>query len=389
MSETTTSTPIAPTPILATPPATPASTEVAPLTPFAQLPPERRAKAEAALAALNIADGTSVLTFGTGAQERLTAVSDRMLEGVRAKDAGPAGSALGNMLATLRGFTPEPARPGEEPGFFRRVLFGATSNVSRIMDRYTEVKAQVEKATDELESHKTQLMRDVVSLDGLYTETLAYFHDLADWIAAGEEALRRADAEIIPAAEAKAAAGEMLDVQGLRDLRAARDALERRTHDLKLTRQVAMQALPSIRLVQENDKALIGKITSVLANTVPLWRQQLAQAVTIQRAAEAGKTVKAATDLTNELLAANAANLRTANAQVRTEMERGIVDIEVLKQANADLIATIEDSLRIADEGKAKRAVATRELAEAEAALKRALSSARAQEVAPVSPQNR
>jgi uncharacterized protein YaaN involved in tellurite resistance len=150
-----------------------------------------------------------------------------------------------------------------------------------------------------------------------------------------------------------------------------------------------MQALPSIRLVQENDKALIGKITSVLANTVPLWRQQLAQAVTIQRAAEAGKTVKAATDLTNELLAANAANLRTANAQVRTEMERGIVDIEVLKQANADLIATIEDSLRIADEGKAKRAVATRELAEAEAALKRALSSARAQEVAPVSPQNR
>jgi uncharacterized protein YaaN involved in tellurite resistance len=232
-------------------------------------------------------------------------------------------------------------------------------------------------------------MRDVVSLDGLYTETLAYFHDLADWIAAGEEALRRADADIIPAAEAKAAAGEMLDVQGLRDLRAARDALERRTHDLKLTRQVAMQALPSIRLVQENDKALIGKITSVLANTVPLWRQQLAQAVTIQRAAEAGKTVKAATDLTNELLAANAANLRTANAQVRTEMERGIVDIEVLKQANADLIATIEDSLRIADEGKAKRAVATRELAEAEAALKRALSSARAQEVAPVSPQNR
>jgi uncharacterized protein YaaN involved in tellurite resistance len=274
-------------------------------------------------------------------------------------------------------------RPGEEPGFFRRVLFGAGSNASRILDRYTEVKGQVEKASDALESHKTQLMRDVVALDGLYTETLAYFHDLADWIAAGEEALRRADSELIPAAEAKAQAGEMLDVQQLRDLRAARDALERRTHDLKLTRQVAMQALPSIRLVQENDKALIGKITSVLANTVPLWRQQLAQAVTIQRAAEAGKTVKAATDLTNELLAANAANLRTANAQVRTEMERGIVDIEVLKQANADLIATIEDSLRIADEGKAKRAIATRELAEAEAALKRALSSAKAQAVVP------
>jgi uncharacterized protein YaaN involved in tellurite resistance len=359
-----------------------ATQDVAPLTPFAALPAERRAKAEAALAALNIADGTSVLTFGTGAQERLTAVSDQMLEGVRAKDVGPAGAALSDMLATLRGFAPEGLKPGEQPGFFGRLL-GAVSPVTKMLAQYEQVKGQVEAATDRLEGHKTQLMRDVVSLDGLYSETLNYFHDLADWIAAGEEAIRRADAETIPAAEAKAAAGEMLDVQTLRDLRAARDSLERRTHDLKLTRQVAMQALPSIRLVQENDRALIGKITSVLANTVPLWRQQLAQAVTIHRSVEAGRTVKEATDLTNELLAANAANLRTANQQVRTEMERGIVDIEVLKKANDDLIATIEDSLRIADEGRAKRRAAEKDLAEAEAALKRTLASAKASAQAP------
>lgn len=365
-----------------TPPAPPAPP--VPLD-LATLPPERRTRIEAALAGLNLTDGTSVLTFGTAAQERLTAVSDSMLEGVRAKDAGPAGGALAGMLATLRGFSPESLQPGKEPGFFSR-LMGAARPAQKILAQYEQVKGQVEAATDRLEAHKTQLMRDIVSLDGLYGETLSYFHDLADWIAAGEEAIRRADAETIPAQEAKAAAGEMIEVQNLRDLRAARDALERRVHDLKLTRQVAMQALPSIRLVQENDKALVGKITSVLANTVPLWRQQLAQAVTIHRASEAGQAVKQATDLTNELLAANAANLRTANAQVRTEVERGIVDIAVLKKANEDLIATIEDSLRIADEGKAKRRDAERELAEAEAALKRTLAAAKARAVAPAAP---
>jgi len=353
----------------------PLGAEPAPLQAFAELAPERRARVEQALATLDIRDATGVLIFGTSAQEKLTAVSDAMLEGVRAKDAGPAGGALSDMLTTLRGFSPGQA--GEEPGFFGRLL-GAARPAARLLEQYQQVKGQVEAASDRLETHKTQLLRDIVALDGLYAETLAYFHDLADWIAAGEEAIHRADAETIPQAEAKAASGDLLAAQELRDLRAARDALERRVHDLKLTRQVAMQALPSLRLVQENDRALVGKITSVLANTVPLWRQQLAQAITIQRMTEAGKAVKDATDLTNELLAANAANLRTANAQTREQMERGIVDIEVLKKANNDLIATIEDSLRIADEGKAKRRQAEQDLAEAEAALKRTLAAARA-----------
>jgi uncharacterized protein YaaN involved in tellurite resistance len=356
--------------------------EPQPLQPFAELPPDRRARVEQALATLDIRDATGVLTFGTAAQEKLTAVSDRMLDGVRAKDAGPAGGALSDMLTTLRGFSPEP--PGEAPGLLRR-LMGAARPAARLLEQYQQVKGQVEAAGDRLEAHKTQLLRDIVALDGLYGETLNYFHDLADWIAAGEEAIRRAELDTIPAAEAKAAGGEMLAAQELRDLRAARDALERRVHDLKLTRQVAMQALPSLRLVQENDRALVGKITSVLANTVPLWRQQLAQAITIHRMTEAGKAVQQATDLTNELLAANAANLRTANAQTREQIERGIVDIEVLKKANSDLIATIEDSLRIADEGKARRRAAEKDLAEAEAALKRTLAAAKAGTTTPAS----
>ena len=168
------------------------------------------------------------------------------------------------------------------------------------------------------------------------------------------------------------------ELQELRDLRAARDDLERRVHDLKLTRQVTMQSLPSIRLVQENDKSLITKINSTLVNTVPLWETQLAQAVTIQRSKEAAVAIREANDLTNDLLTSNAENLRETNRIVRTEMERGVFDIEAVKKANASLIATIEESLSIADEGKARRAAAEVELVKMEHDLRDTLSAARA-----------
>jgi len=190
------------------------------------------------------------------------------------------------------------------------------------------------------------------------------------------------DATDIPAKDAavKAAdeADQVMAAQELRDLRAARDDLERRVHDLKLTRQVTMQSLPSIRLVQENDKSLVTKINSTLVNTVPLWETQLAQAVTIQRSAEAASAVRDANDLTNELLTSNAANLRDSNKLIRQEMERGVFDIEAVKQANADLIGTIQDSLAIADEGKARRAAAEQELKKMEAELRDTLASAKA-----------
>ena len=169
-----------------------------------------------------------------------------------------------------------------------------------------------------------------------------------------------------------------MKAQELRDMRSARDDLERRVHDLKLTRQVTMQSLPSIRLVQENDKSLVTKINSTLVNTVPLWETQLAQAVTIHRSREAASVVKEASDLTNELLTKNAENLRQANAEIRAQTERGVFDIEAVQKANDDLIATIEDSLRIADEGKAKRAAAEQSLIKMEQDLKQTLAAAKA-----------
>jgi uncharacterized protein YaaN involved in tellurite resistance len=191
--------------------------------------------------------------------------------------------------------------------------------------------------------------------------------------------LARTDKDVIPVAarEAEAATGT-LAAQKLADLRAARDELDRRVHDLRLTRQVAMQSLPGMRLIQENDKALASKIHSVLANTVPLWRTQLAQALAIQRMREAGAAVRSATDLTNQLLTANAETLRAGNAEARVELERGVFDLEAVKQANASLVATLEDTVRIAAEGRAARVNAAKELAVAEQQIRAALSHTKA-----------
>jgi uncharacterized protein YaaN involved in tellurite resistance len=251
--------------------------------------------------------------------------------------------------------------------------------VVKFIQQYEEVRKQIDSITDKLEKHKSNLLTDIASLDRLYQANLDYFHTLEDYIAAGDEKLRELDNAVIPELTAAAEASqEVLTAQNLRDLRAARDDLERRVHDLRLTRQVAMQSLPSIRLVQENDKGLVNKINSTIVNTIPLWRQQLATAVTIFRSSQAAETVKAATDLTNDLLAANAENLKLANAETRKQLERGVFDIEVVKQANQALIDTIEESLQIADQGKKMRSEAVLQLQQCENELRKTLVSAQA-----------
>jgi uncharacterized protein YaaN involved in tellurite resistance len=330
------------------------------------------------LAELDLGDSHSILFFGRRAQEELTTVSDRMLERVRTKDLGPAGSALNDMVLTLRGFDVGDLDPNRKPGWLDRLL-GKGRDAAKLLQQYEAVRDQIDHITEQLEQHKTTLLIDIESLDRLYAANLEYFRVLEQYIAAGEAKLAELDADVIPAAERQTGA-DTLAAQRLRDLRARRDDLERRVHDLRLTRQVTLQSLPSIRLVQDNDKALVGKINSTLVNTVPLWRQQLAQALTIHRSREAAQTVAAATDLTNDLLRANAENLRQANVIARTEMERGVFDIAAVAEANRSLIGAIEDSLRIADEGRAARARATEELDRLEQQLRQSLAAASARE---------
>lgn len=368
-------------PVTTAPVTAPGPMPLAEITPYAQADAMQKAAIEHAMTELQIDDSNSILFFGTAAQGQVTAVADEMLEGVRNKDTGPAGDTLNEMLVTLRGFAVEDLDPAKRPGFIAR-LFGRARPIAKVLQQYEAVRSQIDGISNRLDSHVSTLMKDVGMLDRLYERTLEYFRALAVYIAAGEEHLRVLDAEKIPtlAREAEASA-DVMKAQALRDLRARRDDLERRVHDLKLTRQVTLQSLPSLRLVQENDKALVAKINSTMVNTIPLWRQQLALAVTIARSAEAGGTLKQATDLTNELLTANAESLKTSTTEIRTQIERGVVDIAAVKRANDALIATIDEALRIADDGRRQRVEAEKQLVQCEVELKGALVAARARGV--------
>ncbi len=333
-------------------------------------------KIEELVREIDLSNTNSILFFGSKAQEQLTVVSDNMLEGVRNKDLGSAGQALSNMVTTLKGF--DLSQLKEKQGFFAR-LFGKAKPIVQFINQYEESRLQIDRITDDMEQHKTQLLTDITSLDRLYKTSLDYLHSLDLYIAAGEERINRLDSTEIPALEAEAKASEdVLMSQNLRDMRVQRDELERRVHDLKLTRQVAMQGLPSIRLVQENDKGLVNKISSTLVNTVPLWRQQLAQAVTIYRSQQAAETVKAAGDLTNELLEKNAENLKMANAEIRQQIERGVFDIESVEKAHRLLIETIEETLQITEDGKQARAQAEVKLQTMESELRTTLATSKA-----------
>ncbi|MFN3721399.1 MAG: toxic anion resistance protein, partial [Paracoccaceae bacterium] len=336
-------------------------------------PADKAGAIRSRMAELDMANTQSIISFGSKAQAELQAISQEMLSDVKNKDAGPAGDSLRKIVTTIRGFGAEELDLRRDRSWWEKLL-GRAAPFASFVAKYETVQSQIDKVTEDLLRHEHTLLKDIRSLDVLYEKTLNFYDELALYIAAGEAKLAELDANTIPAKIAEVSAANEDDqvkkAQELRDVRAARDDLERRVHDLKLTRQVTMQSLPSIRLVQENDKSLVTKINSTLVNTVPLWETQLAQAVTIQRSREAADAVRGANDLTNELLTKNADNLRETNRVVREEMERGVFDIASVKKAHDQLIATINDSLQIADEGKARRAAAEIELQKMEAELR-------------------
>ena len=339
--------------------------------------PEEQSKLEKALSELDFKDRTSIIYFGASAQEELDEISNRMIDGVKNKDTGAAGAVLNEMVAVIKGFDLEELNPNKKLPWYSK-LFGGTKPLVKFIQGYEEVRDQIDMISNNLETHKSTLMKDVISLDKLYEANLEYFRKLEIYIEAGEIKKKELEENILPKYEEKAQNNDMLEIQELKEIRAFRDDLERRLHDLRLSRQVTMQSLPSIRLIQENDKSLINKISSTLVNTIPLWRNQLAQTVTIFRSHESAKALKDAADLTNELLEKNAEGLREANREVRTQMERGLFDIESIKIANETLITTLNDSLEIAQEGKKARVKALEELDKTEQELKSALLATKA-----------
>jgi uncharacterized protein YaaN involved in tellurite resistance len=351
------------------------------IVPLEAAPAPQAAEIRRRMDEIDMKNTQSIISFGSSAQSELQVISQEMLSGVKNKDVGPAGDSLREIVTTIRGFSVSELDVRRSRSWWEKLL-GRAAPFANFVARYEEVQGQIDKVTTDLLGHEHTLLKDIKSLDILYDKTLSFYDELGLYIAAGEAKLKSLDATDIPAKEAEVKAvpedKQVMKAQELRDLRSARDDLERRVYDLKLTRQVTMQSLPSIRLVQENDKSLVTKINSTLVNTVPLWETQLAQAVTIQRSREAAESIRAANDLTNELLTKNAENLQETNRVVRTEMERGVFDIAAVQKANATLIATINESLAIADEGKAKRAAAEIELTKMEADLRDTLAAAKA-----------
>lgn len=323
----------------------------------------------------DVTDRHSIIFFGAKAQENINKVSEHMLKGVQSKDLGFAGDNLNNLVSTLKGFDIDELDPTRKQGFISKI-FGFASPVTKFLSSYDTVRVQIDKIVDNLEEKKTNLLTDITSLERLYNANLSFIGDLDTYIAAGAYKVKELGTNLLTLEEEAQGSKKLEKKLGIRDQRAFITALEARVYDLKLSRTVALQALPSIRLIQDNNKTLVEKINSTIVNTLPLWKNQLAQAVTIYRSKKASESIKAAQDFTNELLVNNATKLQEVNKEVTEQAQRGVFDIESVRKANETLIATINESLDITNAAKEKRAEAEIELLDIEKQLHDALVAA-------------
>lgn len=342
-----------------------------------QIDPEKKARIEEAKAEiLDITNSQAIINFGSPQQSKMAQVSRDMIGNVKNKDAGPASDLLNDMMLQVRGLDVSEVKDGKEPGFFGK-LFGALTPIMKFKQKFESVESQMNAIERSLEEQIVVLNKDIVMLEDLYDGTMEHFQSLEYYIAAGELRLKEANETEIPALKAEVEQdNDMIKVEKLRALQAAATDLERKVHDLRLTRQVVMQFLPTIASQIKNDKSLINQINSVLVNTLNLWHVQVAQAIAHANTKKAADVKKSATDLNNELLAANSKANRENNRAVAEEMERGIFDIEVVEASNKELIGTIMDTLEITEAGRRKRMESEKTLMACETELKNALTAA-------------
>ena len=335
------------------------------------------ARVQEAAKSINIKDSNSILLFGNDTQKTIGAVTDQMLAGVRNKDLGPISDEMTSMVVTLRKMDFKSLQSSPKlPGFLRKIL-GLGTALAKVQAQYDTVESTVAKNEANLQRHRMVLLKDIKMLDVLYDRTDEHLDNLEVLILAGQQVIEEMNTLVIPEAEITAkTTNDMGDAQALRDLIETRDSLERKVSDLMLTRQITIQTLPSIRVVQSNDKNLAEKIQSQIFNTLPLWKQQMVIATSVHNGAQAAQAVKSNREFTNQLIERTASELRIGNAAARKEIEAGIADIASIEKANASLIGTIQDSLDIAEQGKAARADAEQRLLKAETELKGALTTA-------------
>lgn len=323
---------------------------------------------------IDLNDSSAILVYGASAQKKVAEFSDAALDGVRTKDLGEIGNTLASLVAEIKGFS----AVEDEPKGLAKLFHRAENKLSVFKARYDKVEKNVDNIVGVLEGHQNQLTSDIVMLDKMYDSNMVYFKELTMYILAGKEKLAQERATTLPELQKKAQeTGLAEDAQKANDYAAICDRFEKKLYDLELTRTVSIQMAPQIRLVQNNDTLMTEKIQSTIINTIPLWKNQMVVALSLQHSKEALGAQKAVTDLTNELINKNAEALKQGTIEIAQESERGVVDIETVQNANNKLIETIDELVKIHEDGREKRALAEVELGKMEAQLKAKLLEVR------------
>ena len=329
------------------------------------LSPQEQKMVDDFAAKIDIGNTNQILQFGAGTQKKMADFSDAALENVRTQDLGEVGDLLASVVGELKDF--DAAEEKGLFGFFKK----QTARVDTLKNRYTKAEGNVAKITETLEQHQMRLMKDSAVLDKMYDQNLAYFKELSMYILAGKKKLQAVRGGQLRELQQKAAtSGFPEDAQAASDLENKCGRFEKKLHDLELTRTISMQTAPQIRMIQNNDTTMIEKIQTTIVNTIPLWKSQMVLALGIAHSTEAAQAQRQVTDLTNELLKKNAETLHLASVETAREAERGIVDIETLRQTNQQLIQTLDDVMKIQQEGRVKRQAAEADMRRMENELK-------------------
>ena len=340
-----------------------------------ELSPEQKARVEEVKNSIDLMDSQAALQYGVGAQRNISSFSDNILTQVRSKDSGYVGELMSDLVLKVK----EVDVDGLDEGFLDKLPFlkNASRAVKKFMQRYEKLEVQIDRIEQQLDQARMQMLKDITMFDGLYEKNLEYFRELQIYIAAGEEKLKELQEITLPQLHAEATAkGDAMSAQVVRDFEDTVNRFEKKIHDLKLSKAVAIQTAPQIRLIQNNDKMLVDKIQTAVLSTIPLWKSQIVIALGLHRQESVLKMQRSVSDATNTLLTKNAELLRQNSTEVARESERGIVDLETLKKVNADLISTIEETIKIQQEGRAARQNAETELLSIEQKLKEALLTA-------------
>lgn len=320
---------------------------------------------------IDLSNTNAILRYGAGVQKKMADFSETALENVKSKDLGEVGEMLSNVVAELKSFDTD---EDEKKGFFGNFFKKTGDKITSMKAKYSKAEDNVMQITKALESHQVVLLKDIAVLDKMYELNLAYFKELSMYILAGKKKLAQVREEELTALMAKAeASGLAEDAQAAKDLEGLCERFEKKIHDLELTRMISIQTAPQIRLVQNSNTMMVEKIQSTVVNTIPLWKSQMVLALGVEHSNQAAMAQKQVTDMTNELLKKNAETLKMASIETAKASERGVVDIETLKQTNASLISTLDEIMKIQTEGREKRLVAEHELRQMEDDLKNKL----------------